>query len=63
MSTKRGKYKRHKFHGDPKRLEVVADFIFETFGRNVKYIADVAGGQGMLTRILNKKYSIGGFEK
>lgn len=54
MSTKSGSYKGHKFHGDPQRFEVLADFISERFGRNIKYIADVAGGQGMLCRVLNK---------
>ena len=54
MSTKTGIYKGHKFHGDPQRFEVVADFVFDTFGRNIEYIADVAGGRGMLSRILNK---------
>src|SRR3990167_11548523 len=57
MSTKHGKYKGHTFHGDPKRFEVVAEFVFETFKRNIKYIADIAGGRGMLTRILNKQYN------
>jgi hypothetical protein len=33
----------------------VAEFISERYGRSVRYIADVAGGRGMLTRILNKK--------
>jgi hypothetical protein len=57
MSTKTGIYKGHKFHGDPQRFEVVADFVFDTFGRSIEYIADVAGGRGMLSRILNKKYN------
>lgn len=57
MSTKGGKYKGHKFHGDPIRFEVVADFVAETFGKKIDYIADVAGGRGMLTRILRKKYN------
>ncbi|MBP7785717.1 hypothetical protein KA062_00470 [Patescibacteria group bacterium] len=57
MSTKGGTYKGHKFHGDPQRFEVVAGFVFETFGRNIEYIADVAGGRGMLSRVLNKKYN------
>ena len=48
--------KRHRFHGDRTRFEVVAAFIYERYGRTVQYIADVAGGQGMLCRILNKKY-------
>lgn len=46
-----------KLHGAPERFEVVADFVYSRFGRSIKYIADVAGGQGMLTRILNKKYN------
>ena len=57
MSTKTGKYKGHNFHGDPTRFEVVADFISQTFGNKLKDIADVAGGRGMLSRILNKKYN------
>ena len=46
-----------KLHGAPERFEVVADFVYTRFGKSIKYIADVAGGQGMLTRILNKKYN------
>lgn len=57
MSTLAGKVKGHSFHGAPERFEVVADFIAEKYGRKIKYIADVAGGQGMLTRILRKKYN------
>ena len=49
--------KQHRFHGDVSRFEVVAAFIYERYGRNVQYIADVAGGQGMLCRILQKKYN------
>lgn len=48
---------RHRFHGDEKRFEVVAAFVGEHFGHSVKYIADVAGGQGMLSRILRKRYN------
>ncbi len=48
---------RHRFHGDPKRFEVVAAFIQERFGTTVRYLADVAGGQGMLCRLLRKKYN------
>ncbi|HGJ65148.1 TPA: hypothetical protein ENS27_07130, partial [bacterium] len=47
--------KQHLLQGDTRRFEVVADFIIERFSENVKYIADVAGGQGLLTRILSKK--------
>jgi hypothetical protein len=51
-----GRKNQHRFHGDPARFEVVADFVYERFGRNIQYVADVAGGQGMLARLLNKKY-------
>ena len=44
-------------HGDDTRFEVLANFIYEHYGKSVKYIADVAGGQGMLSRLLNKKYN------
>lgn len=47
---------RHRFHGDPVRFDVVASFVAERYGRTVKHVADVAGGQGMLTRVLRKKY-------
>ena len=46
-----------KCHGAEGRFEIVADFIYERFGRSIRYIADVAGGQGMLSRILTKKYN------
>jgi hypothetical protein len=49
---------RHRFHGDPERFEVVARFIADRFP-DARYVADVAGGQGMLTRILRKRF---GFE-
>jgi hypothetical protein len=49
--------RRHRFHGDPRRFEVVAEFIYERYGRSIRYIADVAGGRGMLCRVLNKKYN------
>lgn len=48
---------RHRFHGDTRRFETLSDLVFKEFGRSVTYIADVAGGQGMLSRILNKKYN------
>ena len=48
---------RHRFYGAPDRFEVLADFVAERFWGEVRYIADVAGGQGMLARILNKKYN------
>ena len=46
-----------KCHGSPERFEEVAEFIYDRFVGTIKYIADVAGGQGMLTRLLNKKYN------
>lgn len=47
--------RQHRFHGDPGRFGVVADFVADTFGRDIRYIADVAGGQGFLSRLLNKR--------
>ena len=49
--------RRHRFHGDPRRFEVLASFVDERCGNSVRYVADVAGGRGMLRRILNKKYN------
>ena len=46
-----------KCHGDEARFEEVAAFVYDRFGHSVRYIADVAGGQGLLSRILNKKYN------
>ena len=46
-----------KCHGDERRFEALAEFIFERFGREIDYVADVAGGRGLLSRILNKKYN------
>lgn len=48
---------RHRFKGDEARFQVLADYIAEEYGKRVRYIADVAGGQGMLARILAKKYN------
>jgi hypothetical protein len=47
---------RHRFHGDSDRFAVLADFVAETHGRSVRYVADVAGGQGQLTRELRKRH-------
>ena len=44
-------------HGDEGRFEVVAQYIYQRYGDSIEYIADVAGGQGLLSRILNKKYN------
>ncbi len=52
-----GRKTQVKCHGDESRFEEVAEFVHNRFGNSIKYIADVAGGQGMLSRILNKKYN------
>jgi len=57
MSTIKGKCGGHNFHGAPARFEVVADYIYSQYANKIKYIADVAGGQGMLAKILRKKYN------
>lgn len=57
MSTKQGKIGLHRFNGDPARFEAVADYIGLHFKGRIRYIADVAGGQGMLCRYLSKKYN------
>lgn len=49
--------KQIKCHGDIDRFEILADFVYERYGKSIKYIADVAGGQGLLSRILNKKFN------
>lgn len=46
-----------KCHGDENRFEIIAEYIYHRYGNSIKYIADVAGGQGLLSRILNKKYN------
>jgi len=53
----RGTARRHRFHGDPARFHVVADLVYQRYGRSITYIADVAGGQGLLTRLLRKRYN------
>lgn len=57
MSTMSGRIRGHKFHGDPQRFEAVADFVAKRFLGKAKFLADVAGGQGMLARILKKHYN------
>ena len=51
--------RKHKIscHGDERRFAVLAEFIADYFGKSVKYIADIAGGQGVLSRLLTKKYN------
>jgi hypothetical protein len=46
---------RYDFHGDPARFPEVAGLISRVYGRGVKYIADVAGGQGMLSKLLRNR--------
>jgi hypothetical protein len=48
---------RHRFHGDPERFEVLGRFVADRFPA-VRYVADVAGGQGMLARVLTKRYNL-----
>lgn len=48
---------RKKFHGDPVRFEALAEYVHDRFGTGIQYIADVAGGQGMLSRVLRKHYN------
>lgn len=49
------KRKQHLFYGDSERFDVVSDFVIQKYSGEATYIADVAGGKGMLTRILSKK--------
>ena len=44
-------------HGDESRFAILAEFVYNYFGNSIKYIADVAGGQGVLSRMLNKHYN------
>jgi hypothetical protein len=48
---------QHRFHGAEARFYELEDFVYERYGSNISYIADVAGGQGMLSRVLMKKYN------
>lgn len=48
---------RHSFHGAAGRFEATAEFVADRVPR-AKFVADVAGGQGMLSRILAKHYNI-----
>lgn len=49
---------KYNFHGDPDRFPVIVNLIYERFVPEVKYVADVAGGQGMLTKLLTKKLNL-----
>lgn len=57
MSTKSGRIGGHRFHGDPNRFAELAYYINLNYKGKIKKVADVAGGQGMLSRILSKKYN------
>lgn len=46
-----------RFHGDPARFDVMAEVVHARYGTGIRYIADVAGGQGMLSRVLRKQYN------
>lgn len=48
---------RHRFHGDPARFGAVADLVVARFPE-ARYVADVAGGQGMLSRLLRKRHNV-----
>ena len=48
---------QYKCHGDDSRFDEVAKFVYDNFGNTITHIADVAGGQGLLTKVLNKKYN------
>jgi hypothetical protein len=48
---------QHHCYGAADRFEVLAGYIYDCYGGQVRYIADVAGGQGLLARILNKRYN------
>jgi hypothetical protein len=51
-----GRKTQHQFHGAPHRFEIIAEFVGAYFGDEVHYVADVAGGKGMLSKLLNKHY-------
>ena len=46
---------RYNFHGDPARFPEVAGLISRAYGHRIRYIADVAGGQGMLSKLLRNR--------
>lgn len=48
----------YNFHGDPDRFPVLVDLIDERFDKDLRYVADVAGGQGMLSKLLKKRLNL-----
>ena len=51
------RHTQHRCYGAQDRFEVLASYIYDYYGGQVRYIADVAGGQGVLARLLNKHYN------
>jgi hypothetical protein len=51
--------RQHRCHGDPTRFRVLAAFVAAEFAGEARFVADVAGGQGLLARELSKRH---GFE-
>jgi hypothetical protein len=45
-------------HGDDRRFDAIAALFAERFAGRVRFVADVAGGQGLLSRILRKRYNV-----
>lgn len=52
-----GRKNQHRFHGAKGRFEEIAEFIADHYENSIRFIGDVAGGQGMLSRLLNKKFN------
>ena len=47
----------HRFHGDARRFVAVAELVSDRFPE-ARYVADVAGGQGLLARMLIKRHNL-----
>ena len=56
-SVRHGGRRQVRCHGDARRFDAVVDLIRSRFG-DARYIADVAGGQGVLSRLLTKKMNM-----
>lgn len=54
MKSMRG----YNFHGDPDRFPALVALIDERFDNDLRYVADVAGGQGMLSKLLKKRLNL-----
>lgn len=44
-------------HGDARRFDEIARLVHNRFD-NIRYVADVGGGQGLLSRILRKRLNL-----